>query len=473
MSKHWFIALAGLVLLSGCASVPNHQESTQSTEQYLASLQFAIDAQAADADSAAASDWWRGYQDDQLNRLVAIAQQRSLDLQASQKRIDSTLALLGENRSALLPQGSVGGEYTVGERDGVREESSAVGASVSWELDLFGRLRSLIEARESDLELALQTQREILKEVTVGVVRAYLTWEAADDRVALIRRDIESLEESLGLIDARVAEGLAPRLDLVRAQSLLRQQKTQLPGALADRYRAKAVLAVLVNEDPDQLHLVPGPRALEARVPVPAPNELAEALKYRADIAAALATVAREVALTEAATAELYPQINLDGFAGFTNLADRPDGFEDAWSLMPRISWSLLSYPALLNRLDSQQALSDEAYIRYRGTVIKAVADARVSVVNVRRTAEADDASARALASAKEAYEIAEAMHAEGAIGYLEFLDASRTWIAAQQTRLEAKLGQADARLTLLAEFSGLWTAQTQSRLLTALTASR
>ena len=472
MTKHWLITLVGLVLLSGCASVANHEAETRATEQYLASLNFAVEADNRATDTASESQWWQAYDDPQLNRLVAVAQRSSLDLLASQKRIDSTLALLGESRSALLPQGDLGADYTVAERDGVKEESSA-GASARWELDLFGRLRSLVKARESDLELALQTQREIVKEVTVGVVRGYLTWEAADERVALIRRDIESLEASLGLIDARVSEGLAPRLDLVRARSLLRQQKTRLPGALAERYRARAVLAVLVNEDPDSLHLVAGGQALDAVVPVPAADNLANALRYRADIAGALANVAREVALTEAATADLYPQITLNGFAGLTNIAERSDGFEDAWSLMPRISWSVLSYPALLNRLDSQQAASDAAYIRYRQTVINAVADARVAVVNVRQTAEADDASANALASAKEAYGIAEAMHAEGAIGYLEFLDASRTWIAAQQTRLEAKLGLADARVALISEFSGLWTAQTQSRLLIPLTASR
>lgn len=473
MTKHWLITLVGLVLLSGCASVADHKAETRATEKYLASLNFAVEADKRADDAANASQWWLAYDDPQLNRLVDVAQRSSLDLLASQKRIDSTLALLGESRSALLPQGDLGADYAVAERGGVKEESSSAGASVGWELDLFGRLRSLIEARESDLELALQTQREIVKEVTVGVVRGYLTWEAADERVALIRRDIDSLEASLGLIDARVSEGLAPRLDLVRARSLLRQQKTRLPGALAERYRARAVLAVLVNEDPDSLHLVAVGQALDAAVPVPAADNLANALKYRADIAGALANVAREVALTEAATADLYPQITLNGFAGLTNIAERSDGFEDAWSLMPRISWSVLSYPALLNRLDSQKAASDEAYIRYRQTVINAVADARVAVVNVRQTAEADDASANALASAKEAYGIAEAMHAEGAIGYLEFLDASRTWIVAQQTRLEAKLGLADARVALISEFSGLWSAQTQSRLLIPLTASR
>jgi len=112
---------------------------------------------------------------------------------------------------------------------------------------LFGRLRALIDAGEANLEVALNNQRAVLKEVTVGVVRAYLEWEAARQRVQLIKADIRALEDTREVMALRVEEGISPNLDLARADTLLEQQRAKLPDARAQLYRAKAVLSVRIS----------------------------------------------------------------------------------------------------------------------------------------------------------------------------------------------------------------------------------
>jgi len=147
-----------------------------------------------------------------------------------------------------------------------------VGLSASWELDLFGRLRALVDAGEANLEVALNNQRSMLKEVTVGVVRAYIEWVAARQRVQLIKEDIRTLENTRKVMALRVHEGLSPDLDLARADTLLEQQRAKLPDARAQLYRAKAVLSVLVNEDPETLTLRPASGVLAVSVGVPGAN---------------------------------------------------------------------------------------------------------------------------------------------------------------------------------------------------------
>ncbi|MEP4258615.1 MAG: TolC family protein, partial [Rhizobiaceae bacterium] len=362
-------------------------------------------------------------------------------------------------------QGEVAGEYEVIDRDRV-QESSSVGLAASWEMDLFGRLHALVDAGEASLEVALNNQRAMLKEVTVGVVRAYLEWEASRQRVELISADIRALEDTREVMALRVKEGISPKLDLARADTLLEQQRAKLPDARAQLYRAKAVLSVLVNEDPETLLLSPASSVLAASVGVPEADRANEAMRLRADIGGALASLAREVALGNALRAELYPQFSVEGFLGFTNLAEVSDGYESTASISPRISWSLLSYPLILQRVEGQNAVSEESYIRYRQTIIDAVSNTRVAVFAYGRALEADRATGRAFEAANESFSIASTMHREGAIGYLDLLDANRTFISAQQDRLSARLAFATAQLGVVEEFSGVWSSAAHRKLL-------
>ncbi|MCS5564490.1 MAG: TolC family protein [Oleiphilaceae bacterium] len=460
MRKTATSVILGAVLLTGCAATPDYQPREEANERYLDSLEFGVQT----ADSTAV-EWWRSYQDDQLNRLVEVAQKANLDVLATRQRVRQALADLGADENRLLPQGGVTGDYEAIDRNGV-QESSSVGLTASWEVDLFGRLKALVDAGEANLEVALNNQRAVLKEVPVGVVRAYLEWEAARQRVQLIKADIRALEDTREVMALRVQEGISPNLDLARADTLLEQQRAKLPDARAQLYRAKAVLSVLVNEDPEALVLNPASSVLTASIGVPEAERANEAMQRRADIGAALAALARNVAVGNALRAELYPQFSVEGFLGLTNVAELSDGFEGTGTIAPRISWSLLSYPVILQRVESQNAVSEESYIRYRQTIIDAVASARVAVFAYGRAFEADRATGRAFEAANESFTIATTMHREGAIGYLDLLDAIRTFISAQQDRLSARLSYAAAQLGVIEEFSGVWSAEAHRRML-------
>lgn len=456
------MAAATLLVLAGCASLPDHSAKVDHTQQYLNELEFSLDDVQAENEQ---SRWWEALNDVQLNRLVDLAHMTSLDLQATDKRLQEALATLGVSESKLLPQGGSVAEYSVSERDGRSLESSAVGAQIKWELDFFGRIRSVIDAREAGVANAQALKRAVIKEVTVGVVQAYLRWESARQQVALIESDMRALEASLDLIHDRVDAGLSPRLDLARAETLYHQQRAMLPMAQSNQYRTRAGLAVLLGQDPESMNLRAAPETLLKARALPIGTNLAQALQARSDISAALAELAQQAALSEAAVAELYPQVSVEGFAGVSNIESVGDGFEGVWSAVPRISWAVLSYPMLLKQIDVQSARTEAQYVAYRKTVVNAVGQARVATDRFAQSARSESASGQALKASRTAFKTAESLYHEGAIGYLDYLDANREWITAQRSHLEVQLDLADSRVSVLREFSGLWSHRLYSQI--------
>ncbi|MBW0146193.1 TolC family protein [Marinobacter arenosus] len=444
--------LVSLLVLAGCASAPNYDAKVAHTQDYLAGLRFE-----ASSTTNEQTRWWETLNDAQLNRLVEQAHLVNLDLQATDRRLQEALAQLGVSESERLPQGGGVGEYSVTDRDDERLESARAGAQITWELDLFGRIRSVIDAREAGVASAEALDRAALKEVTVGVIQAYLRWESSRQQVALIESDLEALDASLKLVRNRVEAGLSPRLDLARAETLYHQQRVLLPVARNNQFRTRASLAVLLGQDPDDLSLTAAPATLKQARALPVGDEPGLALQSRADIAAALASLAQAAALSEAAVSDLYPQVTVEGFAGFSNIEGVGDGFEDTLSAIPRISWAVLSYPALLKQVEVQEARTEAQYVAYRKTVVEAVGQARVVADRFSRTEQSERASARALEASRVAFNTSESLYREGAIGYLDYLDANREWIAAQRAHLNAQFDLADSRLGLLRAFSGLW----------------
>lgn len=448
------VLATAVLALAGCASLPDHSSKVAHTQEYLNGLAFTVDGARSEDEQ---SRWWEALEDEQLNRLVDLAHTVNLDLQETDRRLQEALATLGASESELLPQGGGVGEYTIERRGGGISETTSAGAQVTWELDLFGRIRSVIDAREAGVAGAQARKRAVIKEVTVGVVQAYLRWEAYRQQVALIESDMEALEASLALISNRVEAGLSPELDLVRAQALYHQQRAMLPQARSDQYRTLAGLAILLGQDPEAMTLKGAPGTLLRARQLPVGEHLAQALQTRSDISEALAALAQQASLNQAAAAELYPQVSLEGFAGVTDIGTSGDGFDGAWSAVPRISWALLSYPTLLKQVEVESARTEAQYVAYRKTVVNAVGQARVAVDRYTRSARSESASGQALVASRTAFHTAESLYREGAIGYLDYLDANREWIGAQRTYLEAQLDLADSRVGVLREFSGLW----------------
>jgi len=141
------------------------------------------------------------------------------------------------------------------------------------------------------------------------------------------------------------------------------------------------------------------------------------------------------------------------------------DGFEGIWSAVPRISWAVLSYPILLKQVAVQSARTEAQYVAYRKTVVNAIGQARIAADRFTQSARSESAGEQALIASRTAFNTARALYQEGAIGYIDYLDANREWIAAQRSHLEAQHDMAESRVSLLREFSGLWSYRLYSQL--------
>jgi len=448
------VAATTLALLSGCVKT---QDVTPEID--------ALQSQFQDLDNSVAyrhaneARWWTGFNDNQLNQLVRDGVAANRDLEAAGKRIQAAYQRLGYEQAQYLPQGSVDGVVTWEGLDGNSSESSFLGANTIWELDLFGRISYLVDAAQADVMSATEYRRQVYVEVVSAVVESYLNWQGNTERYRIVSGQIASLENSIQVLQARVEEGISSTLDLHRTQAQLNQQEALLPAVEAALYRNRATLATLLGVNPDRLELKPVNYGLAGNIHRPLELTTPEkAVAQRPDIHIAMQRLIGQNALSNAAVASLYPSISLSGNAGI--LSESSSSWlqgDAAWSMTPRLSWSLLSLPALNAKAKAERSLTEAAYVDYEQTIINAIAESQAALVDLLTSSEVVESSESRLDHASKALRQVQVMYEEGSVPYLEVLDARREALAAEGDASTSKTQMLVARVSAYRAFNGGW----------------
>lgn len=303
-------------------------------------------------------DWWKDLGDPRLDALVEEALQRNADLRAAGANLKAAQALLSEARSQRLPSGGLSTGLEVNRTPGASlqletiggpavlptQTLADVGGSLSWELDLAGRIDALADATEADAEKALWLTRAAQASVAANVVRAWFDLGAADERGAVAGEQREllagiviSLDQAARIGGIRDDEARKVRIALADIDSQVEQANLERRNALRRLSTLRAISA------PEALQ-GPGPRIVD-KLPVPqfvrAPRP-EQVLRQRPDVAIAELDLVRANAEIRMARADLYPRISFGGSVGLTA---QPNALGDAGALRfgigPSIRWGL------------------------------------------------------------------------------------------------------------------------------------
>jgi outer membrane protein, multidrug efflux system len=226
------------------------------------------------ADIESLRDWWRTFNDSTLTSLVGSAIESNLDLKTAVARIKEARAARGVAGSALKPSIGTSEGYTR-VRGGIAQGLTPRGASAgtarsslitpfetnvfqigfdsSWELDLAGGLRQSVKVADADIRTAEESENDIRVWVSAEVGRNYMALRGAQRRLAIVKENISIQEDSVRLTEARRNAGLAPELDLIRANAQLRETRAGAPPLEAEIDRAIHALAVLAGTAPENL----------------------------------------------------------------------------------------------------------------------------------------------------------------------------------------------------------------------------
>lgn len=465
MIRHFVALLLGASTLTACASGPDYKAPTPPLPAVAPFMGTANPALTADP---AQERWWALYQDPLLDELVHDALSANTDIRQAVARIERARASLRGAKSDRLPQTNldVSESYsrtsTVRSLPGFDRENWIfdAGLDLSYEVDLFGRVKRGVEAARGDLGAVQADADGVRVAVIADTVRAYLDVTATAERLAVAERTVQLLDQSVRITGARFDAGRSDRLDVIRVTSLRDQQKSTIPALQADRDAALFRLATLTGRTPQQL-----PDAVHAAVrtpqlsqPIPVGDGQA-LLARRPDVRAAERRLAADTARIGVATADLYPRITLGGSVGSTALGGGNlfGGGPLNWLLGPLISWAFPNQEAIRARIGVAKADSAASLAAFDGTMLQALEETERALSTYAHAIDRMRTLSAARDEAARAARISLARQREGQIDFLTVLDAQRTLAGAEAELATASRAVSFAQVDVFRALGGGW----------------
>ncbi|AZL68732.1 efflux transporter outer membrane subunit [Pseudomonas oryziphila] len=413
-------------------------------------------------------DWQAFIVDPVLRQLVGAAlgnnrslRQTLLDIEQAraQYRIQRADRVPGLNAAASGNRQHLPAGLSSNGREGVSSTYQVGLALPEYELDLFGRVKSLSDAALEQYLASEEVGRAAHIALIAEVSQAYLTLDGAERSLALTRQTLASREDSLALVGQRRAAGTATALDHQEALGLVEQSRADLEATLRQQRQAYNALVLLLG-DAQAAKLIPGERPNQPMVLQDITPGLPSALiERRPDILAAEHRLLSRNADIGAARAAFFPRISLTGSFGTSSaqMSGLFDGGSRSWSFMPQLSLPLFDAGRNRAGLSLAEARKDSAVAAYEGTIqaaFREVADALAATDTLRR----EEAARRALVDTSRASEaLAKARYEGGVDNHLRYLDAQRNNFVNEAAYIQASTQRQLALVDLFRALGGGW----------------
>jgi multidrug efflux system outer membrane protein len=455
---------AGLVLalvLAGCTLGPDYRRPAAP-----APAAWRDGEPIPDAASLADLRWWQLFEDAELRELVQAALHANPDLRIAVTRIDQARAQLGVTRAVQLPQVDAGASATTNRFSDTVEprdqggETGLLAATIdlSFEIDLWGRLRRASEAARAELLASEEARRVVAMTLVSDVAAAYLRLRQLDLELETTRRNVVSRRDSLRLVRDRLDAGLTSALDLRQAEAELASTAAQVPDLERQVAQTENQLSILLGRNPGRIDRG---RPLTGQTSPPAvPAGLPSALlERRPDIRRAEAELVATNARIGVARAAFFPQVTLTGFFGVESaaLSDLFTGASRIWQLGPGVTLPIFNAGRNRSNLALAEARQREAVIRYEQAIRQAFREVEDALIAHRKAREALAEQEAAVRASREALAVAEDRYASGLTSYLSVLDAQRTLLAAEVAESQTLLARLVALVQLYRALGGGW----------------
>lgn len=465
MKKNLSLILGALVCLTGCTLIPKYtQPEAPISTTWPSGPAYKAGESAQSSPLAADLQWREFFSDERLRKVIETALKNNRDLRLAALNVERARALYRIQRADLLPKIDATGSGT-GQRlpaDGssashsttVEQYSVNLGIS-SWEIDFFGRIRSL-EKRALEEYFATEQARRSAQILLVSeVANVYLTLAADRENLHLARSTLEAQQASYNLIRRRHEVGLAPELDLRQVQTRVDTARVDVARFTQLAAKDENGLSLLVGS-PVPADLLPEVLSVVAPLPDVSPGISSEVLLRRPDILEAENLLKAANANIGAARAALFPRISLTSAIG-TASGDLTGLFQSgslAWNYAPQIvlpifdarSWAALK----VTKVDREIAVAQ--YEKAIQAAFRDVADALADRGTLGDQMEAQQSLLDATAAA---YRLSNARYEKGSDIYLNVLDAQRSLYAAQQQLIAIRLAKLANQVQLYAVLGG------------------
>jgi outer membrane protein, multidrug efflux system len=415
--------------------------------------------------------WFDIFKDEELQKLVRTAMVRNYDLHAAVARINAARANLGLARSDQFPQFEATADVTSirTSKNGRSVGSVAQGGRgrnigsvflnlLTFELDVWGRLRQQTKAARAELRASEEDRKAVLTTVVGDVAAGYFSLLELDSELDIAKRTLATRKESLRLIRARQQGGLATLLDVRQAEELVYQASQTIPDTERLVEQTENQLSFILGNNPGP---IPRGQPLEQQqtlptVPSGIPSSL---LERRPDIRAAEENLVAQGALVSAAKKAYFPRISLTGLFGFQSdqLSNLFSGTSLAWTFVPQVSQPLFTAGRLKSGVKSAKAQQEFAVVQYQQTTQNAFREVSDALIQCRKVKEIRAQQELLVSTLRDRSRLAHLRYEGGVDTLLNALDSDRELFDAERNLTQTKRDELLTLVQLYKALGGGW----------------
>src|SRR5215813_10919629 len=468
MRKSLLVPLFAAAFLTGCALGPNYQPPAISAPNSFRG----VPATANNSESLADLKWWEVFKDEKLQELERVALEQNYDLREAAARVEAASAALGVTQSNQFPNVSANADIATirGSRNGatplpaafVPSQNRTFGAAtlslLSFEADIWGRLRRSTEAARANLLSAEENRKAVMTTLVSEVAAAYFSLRELDYQLEISQRTLATRQESLGLIKNRQSGGVATLLDLRQAEQLVYTAAATIPALQQEIEQTEHRISLLLGKNPGEI--TRGKSLTEQEMPPDVPAGLPSALlECRPDIQAAEQTLIAANAQIGVAKASYFPQISLTGFLGGqdSQLSSLFSGPSSTWNFTPQVTQPIFAAGRLKSNVRLSQALRDSALIQYEKTIQTAFTEVSDALIAHQRARESRLQQELLVNALQDRTRLAYVRYRGGVDTLLNALDSDRDLFQAELALSQIRLNELVSVVQLYKALGGGW----------------
>jgi len=472
MTRFWIPTLSAVFLVSsGCAVGRKYQAPAPVAPPAPAFRELRGNDQwkmATPSDELLKGKWWEVFGDEQLNRLEELVNIDNQNVKQAEANFRQARAVLAGDRANYYP--IIGSSPAITQSDagknagrglGGTSQSFSLPVNISWEPDLWGRVRLAVENATANAQVSAADLENLRLSTQAQLATDYFALAGDDMQQAILQDTIQAYQRNLELTINRFNGGVASRSDVTLAQTQLAGAQAQSTDLRIARAQDEHAIAVLTGQPPENIEIatvtIKGP---PPAIPVALPSTL---LERRPDIAAGERTVAAANANIGIADTAYYPTLTLSATPGLltTSLAHLVTWGARVWSAGPTLSQTLFDFGRRNAQVQGTQAAFDATVAGYRETVLAAFQEVEDDLASLRYLSEEAGQQAEAVTAAEESLTLEMARYIAGTDSYLNVITTQTIELSDRQAAVSILQRRMLAAVDLVKALGGGWDSST------------
>jgi len=458
-----FISLMFAGLTSCALQVPGVKKNVALPADWKNAAHFPVASPSRDL-----SRWWNRFEDPTLSQIISTALQNSPDMAAASARIREARSRRDAEAALWFP--SLRGSTSAGSSNSSSDEfgsnsttNYAAGLNASWEVDLFGKRRGIVEAAAAEIGASEENFHSVQASLASEIAIAYTQLRVNEAALEVLERTVRTRAETSQLASWRTQAGEADSLESSQALSSLEQARAGIPAIQQSISQTRNLLALLAGQVPGSLdaRLAAGKKAIPNPARSLAVGIPADTIRQRPDVRLAGFQLLAAAANVRAANAERYPSLNLTGTLGLNALSTgkifNPETVTSG--VIAGLSGPIFDAGRIRSGIAVQDAIEEQAFQTYRATVLLALSEVEDSLIACRRTTERLATLEKATAAAREAADLAQQSYQAGETDILTVLDAQRSMLGLESNLFSARSDRTNSYIQLYKALGGGWSA--------------